>query len=173
MQPNDFKNGAIKTWEITLDELTRVYYPKLARNELLALQDNAPCVTSHLCKTCPARVICPALREAALNMIEYAAQSTPDHIDNVTLSQELKTLSQAKRLIDARLIAIEDEAITRLKRGETVPAYGLKQSSGALRWIASPEQVVESGKLFGVDLKKPLDVLTPLQAQKWVSRSSI
>lgn len=166
VQPNDFAHVAPKHWTLTVDTLTNVYYPKLIRNELLALQDNAPCVTSHMCKYCPARAICPALQEAALASMDYARGATPHPLSNDALSVELRALKSAERLIQARITGLEEEAFARLKSGDKIQKIGLKPKTSAKHWIAPIDQVITAGDLCGIDLRKPVDVITPTQAER-------
>ena len=166
VQPNDFSSTAVKTWDVTADEITRVYYPRIVQNELLALQDNAPCVPSPMCKTCDARAICPALHSAALSTIDYAAGATPERVSNDFLGFEIKHLRRAQKLLEARLSGLEEEAFQRIKSGQTVAGFKLQQRLGAEKWICDINRVIETGKIFGINLEKPRDVITPTQARK-------
>ncbi len=166
VQPNDFSSSSVKTWSVSAQDVTHVYYPKLRANELLALQDNAPCVPSPMCKTCDARTICPALHSAALSVIDYAAGATPTRVGNEFLGFEIKHLRRAQKLLEARLSGLEEEAFQRIKSGQTVPGFKLQQKVGAEKWVCDIDRIIEMGKIFGINLQKPRDVITPLQARK-------
>lgn len=167
VQPNDFSSrDAKKEWVLTVDKLVKTYYPLLVKNENLALQANAPCIPTPLCKQCDARGICPALHEATLGVLDYARGATLERIDNDFLSQELKLLKRSEKLLQARISGLEEEAFQRIKAGEKIAGFRLSEQSRAEQWIVDTQTVIETGKLFGVDLQKPTSVITPTQARK-------
>ena len=65
-----------------------------------------------------------------------------------------------------RLDGLREQLTAELKLGSRVPFYELAKQPGRERWLAGAEEVANLGRVFGVDLVKPLDVITPAQARK-------
>lgn len=94
------------------------------------------------CQYCPARAICPAMREAATSAPEALELSTvplgdSEHARSVLTARamdlpamDLSRLLKGRRLIGWYLSAIEAAARMRLERGEAVPGYELLETNG-------------------------------------------
>ena len=92
-------------------------------------------VAGDWCQYCPARAVCPALREAATDLpVEIAGGAAPD---NVMLARaidlpgdELSRLLKGRRMIGWYLHAIEAAAKMRIERGEAIPGWEMRPKNG-------------------------------------------
>ena len=128
------------------------------------MSPGAPCNPSPECKYCSARHACKALQMASLAVVEetysiHADINTPDELSN-----ELRLLQRAKKLLDARITGLETQAISELKSGNSVPHFMLEESKGRDYWTIPTDEALTLGKLFNVDLAKPVELVTPKQA---------
>jgi hypothetical protein len=76
----------------------------------------------------------------------------------------LNKLTRALESIELIKSGIEEAAICRLKTGKHILGWQLKEKKGRTIWKKSPAEIIELGKMFGIDLKKPDSVITPKQA---------
>jgi len=98
------------------------------------------------CQYCPARAMCPALREAATSAPDYLdVDSLPAGNEKAAMTaraialpaDELSRLLHGRRMIGYYLAAIESAARIRLEAGEPVPGWELRERLGK-REIADP-----------------------------------
>ncbi len=163
VQPRCFHaEGPTRTWKTTSIELEEKYFPKLIAAECLAMTADAPRTPSvEGCKFCAGLHVCPEFKTATLKAIDFSKTSTGNPEE---LGTELKALKEAAELIDARITALSQIAIEKIRAGERVPYFRVGFGRGSEIWKISTEKVIELGKMFGLDLTKPVDVVTPKQA---------
>jgi hypothetical protein len=132
-----------------------------------ASYEDAKLIPGAHCAKCPARNLCPSVNYNALNLAE-SAQKYPvmNESDSSEMSRELSFLTRVKTLVDARIDALKDEITHRIKFGERVFGYTLESASSRLEWTIAKERIQELATTYGVDLFKPQEPLTPLQAVK-------
>lgn len=116
------------------------------------------------CKYCQARHACPAMGQAAHYWSGWADSATPETAGADVIGLELDMLSEALDTLRARQTALVAEAEARIRKGETVPGYRLAESFGHLQWAIDAQDVEALGLLYGVDLFKPREFITPTQA---------
>jgi hypothetical protein len=166
VQPRCYSSAKkVNSWTISVSEL-RSYFEKLLIQENAAMQSNAQCNPNPECSNCRARHACPALQKTTL---EYTTMSTPNTSVELTASevgQELKYLKHAADLLDARITGLEEEAKYKIRQGEAVTNFRLELGNGREYWKASVEDIIETAALFGIDVKKPQEILTPAQVRK-------
>ncbi len=166
IQPRSYHpDGPIRTWKTTRDKLEK-YFDVLRKTEALALQEDAMCKPSPECTYCSARHVCPALQQSALSAIDLSSMNTPRELDESSLGSELRLLKHAQILLEARITGLEEDALLRMKKGERVPFFELERSTPRERWLSSIDEIVTLGELYGVNLKKPQEAVTPKQAIK-------
>ena len=110
------------------------------------------------CQYCPAKSICPALREAATSAPDALSVETlpadPEVAKSALVARaielpasELSRLLNGRRLVHWYLGAIEAAARIRIGKGETIPGFALKETRG---------------KREVTDTQKAFDALAPL-----------
>lgn len=110
--------------------------------------DGSSPVAGDWCQYCPARAMCPALREAATSAPDYLdIDSLPAGKEREAMTaraialpaDELSRLLHGRRMIGYYLAAIEAAARIRLEAGESVPGWELRERLGK-REIADPSK---------------------------------
>lgn len=167
VQPRYFgKEGKTREWLIDAKDL-EPYFEILRKTESLALQDDAPLIPGKECRFCSAKNICPALKEKSNALARNILESNhAGWVNEEELAKELKTIRDASNILDARLNGLTQEAISMLQSGKRVPGFRLEHSAGREVWKKPAEEIIALGAVYGVDLKKPVDVITPAQAVK-------
>lgn len=167
VQPRSYhKDGTIRSWSISVDNL-KSYFDVLRETEQLAMSRNPPFKPSDQCVYCLAKAECPALEQnIKRQMFQFHHSSNSSSINNDEIGNELKTLKDFKELLEARLIGLEELAISKLKKGERVNNFRLEASKGAFKWNKDIEEIKQLGELFDIHLTKSEFLITPLQAIK-------
>lgn len=171
VQPNSYEvEGPVKAWRGMLTDI-RGHINTLTSQAWDV--DNNPTLTAGLhCKHCPARVNCPALRQSGYHAIDVGKLPVSfDRMNTRDLATERALLAHGLYITKARLDAVEDEIVHRLKAGEGAGSgLALGSSKGRLAWSVSPPQAIAAASLFGVDINKPA-CDTPTQARAKVPAS--
>lgn len=157
------RDGIYRTITLSGSELM-AYLPVIQGQIKAALEPNAQCKVGPLCMYCPAAGHCETLAVAATSIFEWLQfTNQPFDLDPQFESAELIRLQSAKKLLDARIMGVEQSIIGGLKSGKQGYAHTLEQGEGREVWSCSDIQVKMLGNLFGVQLvvEKPI---TPKQA---------
>jgi hypothetical protein len=163
VQPRDFYNQ-IKHWKITdLNEFYK-YEHKLRISSEISMEEDAPLGPSDQCKYCSARAFCKPLKQTVTERIKNMNPS--DDLDDNELGTELKELHDTQTLLEARITALEEETLAKLKLGRRIPFYQLGRTQPREKWIKPVQEVLTLGRLFDIDLAKPQEAITPKQAIK-------
>lgn len=164
VQPRAFHpDGPIRTWEVGRPRLEAMW-ERLKRVEWLSMDENAYIAPSDQCVNCKARHACPALQSTTLNHLDNLNLSTPADLNNEELGNELRILQHASKMLDARITGLEEEVLAKLKAGNRIPHYELGEVQSRERWAKDEKDILGLSELYGVDLKKPMDFITPKQA---------
>lgn len=151
-------------------ELTRLQLNEYANFlkivEIEALEDNAALKTGSECAFCSARHVCTELQETTAFIADFIQAENVHDLSPQSLGYELKTLLNAQELLKARIMGLSQEAESRLTEGKRVPGFMLQPGRSNQVWDKPAQEVIEMGKLLGVDLAKPQEVITPKQAIK-------
>jgi hypothetical protein len=166
IQPRCFtSNGPIKEWKVMGSDL-RGLINKIATAATEARSGEARTISGPQCRYCPARHGCASARDAAMAGVDYIHRAHPDDLTNDAVSFELATLRSAKKSIEYRLEAMEEECSSRLSAGQTVPGFKMKVSDGRRKWAKDTAVIRNVGALTGVDLIETEKPITPFQAEK-------
>lgn len=165
VQPRDFRSEPVKEWVITGAQL-RVLAERLAQAAIAAKTPNAPTITGPHCRDCDARHACPALREVGQHVLDLAGESTPHILDNVALGMELQLIDAAMKRLEARRTGLQEVAQAKIQRGEPVKGWKMGPGETREKWLKPADEVFALGHIFGVDLRKPPEPITPAQARK-------
>lgn len=170
-QPRPYHvEGPVRTWTVKASSL-RQYFNRLysAANERTITTK-----TGTHCRYCSARHVCPALAESAMLCVDQINAGTPQVTTNDALSTEITILRAAMQRVEWRLAAREAEAMARIKSGEFIPGYTIESGKGRRAWTVQPKEIITLGDMCGIDLRKPVDVVTPAQAlDKHLDESTI
>lgn len=159
--------GPIRVWRTTPAELFP-YYQQLYGSAHEATGDNPRCVAGPHCHStrCRARHSCTALNSATMQALDFVDDATPSALEGAALSNQLKTLRAYESMFKARISGIEERALAQIKSGAAVPGFGAAQGKGRTRWKDDKKQAAaDMCALMGVDIKKPLELITPKQAE--------
>lgn len=161
VQPRPYHvEGPARTWTVKAKNLLP-YFKRLydAANEIIKKTK-----TGKHCRYCSARHVCPALAESAMICVDQIAGSTPQVTSNEALSTEITILRAAIERAQWRLSAREAEAMAKIKAGQYVPGFIIEPGKGRRAWAKPVQEIIALGDACGIDLRKPPDVVTPLQA---------
>ena len=95
--------------------------------------------------------------------VDISSSAIPHNLEPRQLASELRFLTHAANLLDARISGLSAEALVLLERGTRLPFYHAVRGSGRERWAKPLDAVFALGDLMGVELRKP-GVITPKQA---------
>lgn len=163
-QPRDFTSrepARVATY--TADELA-IHIARLQVTEAASMRDDAPLRTGDQCTYCAARYKCPALALATAKAYETATASDAYDRTLEESAQELMLLQQAQGVINMRIKALSAYVEQALRNGEQVPQFRLAEKRGRETWSISAHEAAALADLHGVDIRKPIEVITPKQA---------
>ena len=166
VQPRAYhRDGQVREWRTRLSDL-RGLFNILRDAEAVASHSFGGCFVSPECKYCSARHVCETLQRSALSTVDQSTINIPLELSEKEMGNELKYMKRAASLLDARITGLEEQITALLMRGKYIPHFALEQSKGRDAWKKSVNEVVTLGEMFGIDLAKPQDVITPKQAIK-------
>lgn len=167
VQPRNYTHGVVREWKTTVAEIYRICAEVIAPRVALALGPNPPTVPGRHCLDCGARHLCKTLATADASIIDFAGTAEAQSLPNWAVGQELRILKDAIKLLEARYDGLHEHA-TAAARMEAIPHWGLEAGAGKYKWKddTKPEQIAAMGDLMGVDVRKPLQLVTPTQAIK-------
>lgn len=166
VQPRSYhRDGPVRSWRTRLVDL-RAQFNLLRDSAALAMRPGAATRTGEWCEHCPGRHVCRTLQNASLQIADRAGDSTPFALDATQTGNELRWLRHARDLLDARITGLSAEALTRIRKGESVAHFRAEHSVGNEKWIpGKEEEVILMGDILGKDVRKPVSAITPTQAR--------
>ena len=169
IQPRSYGRGGkvCRSWRIPPGAL--IGYAMRIRERLAQIELGlSDCVTGEHCRYCPAQRGCEALEAAALHAAQVSRGNTPLNLTSRQAATELALLTQAADALKHRIKGLEAQIEHDLTRGVPVPFYHLKETTGREKWRegVTADEVINFGSLFGVNLAKPAEAITPTQARK-------
>ncbi len=139
----------------------------LAGQAAKATSPNPPALPDpDACKNCKGRHACEALQRAAYLAADKAQQATAIDLSPLALGIELRMLTRAQKLLEARVSGLEAQAVAEIKRGKLVPYWMMDSAPGRLSWDKPAAEVIMLGAIYGIDIAKPPEPVTPAQAIK-------
>jgi hypothetical protein len=164
VQPRSYhKDGPVRRWSVMGHEL-RALVNRAHRAAEEALGENPTAKTGSHCEFCPGRHDCRTLQNAAMSVVDFSGTMDRVNLPAPAVAAELTILDAAAALLEARRTGLQQQAMAMIRRGERVPGFALEAPAGRLKWTATPDEVAQLGDVLGIQLRKPLDVLTPTQA---------
>lgn len=159
------QEGKIREWFTTSEKL-EPYFKQLRDVEHEAMKEITFCNVSTECKYCLARAVCPTLQKNVAGLTDVSLSNIPYELSSIECGNELKYLQLAEELINARRIALEEQATFLIKSGKIVPNFTLEPSAGKRVWCVSSTEVATLGELFNTNVLKVTEAMTPIQAIK-------
>jgi len=166
VQPRNYhRDGPIRTWTVPAVEL-RGYWNRMAAACEEALGPNPSTRAGPECKHCTARHACPTLQAAALDAVDTAGTAVALDLPTDAAAHEKRRLDWAIDQLKARSSGLEQQLLDAMKRGQHVPHFHVEHGAGREVWSKPAAEVLTLGQLYGVDLGKPVEPITPTQARE-------
>lgn len=167
VQPKSYGSPPVQEWSLTVGELydycAKIIAPKVAE----ALGPNPTATTGRHCTDCTARHACEAYRYTNANLVDFSKRGVVEHLTAQQMGQELRVLKEAIKRLEGRYDGLHAQAENLARAGNNIPFWELKSGEGRLKWLenASVQTVSSMGDLLGVELRKPVELITPTQAK--------
>lgn len=160
-QPRCYHRGPpLRTWTITGDEHRKLVDELHMAAKLVS--PNAAAVTGPECKNCRGRVACEANQRMAGFVADIAMRTVDTPLDPAAMGAEYDMLVTAQERLKARITGLEEA----IKANQTGTGWITEQGFGREKWSVPAEEVIALGDMMGVDVRKPLEAITPAQARK-------
>lgn len=156
--------GPVKTWLTDIVTL-KSHVDKLAEAAKLALDPDAPMRTGDQCKYCTARHACPAAQEAGALAMDVAATGLPSPLTDENAALALRHVQTGLARLEALATGLEAQVEAAVRAGKSV-GWELERGYGREKWTLPAADLAVVGDAMGVDLRKPLELITPAQARK-------
>lgn len=156
------EDGPTREWEISYDTLLE-FKNKIEERFHEIGQGEKGLSSSTNCKYCKASVVCPAFNKAYHRGVEVVQDFIQDTMDNEELSFQLDLVSRIEELVKMRKDSLTHLTSHRIKQGEIVPNYILRESYGHRKW--SPNATPKFFEAMGIDaVEKKL--ISPAKVEK-------
>ena len=165
VQPRSYDvRGITRTWMISIDELAP--YRDRLRERISEIELGvAETATGSQCGYCNARHACTTLQRSGFKVADYSMSAMPHEMSPEAVGYELSILDAADQRIKARRGGLEAYALSMIRNGKIVPGRAIRHGSGRELWKVPADQVDQLGMLFGEELMKPREPVTPNQAR--------
>lgn len=164
VQPRAYhRDGPIRTWKTTGAEL-RAKVNMLHNKAQEALSGDTNCLTGSHCRYCEARHDCEAALNCGMDLYEVASKPIRTVMSFDDMGVQLDIIDRAIEQLGFLKTAYEQRITNELKQGGHVDGWSLSPKYGNLEWNVDLDQVLNLGKMMGVELEKPKAVITPRQA---------
>jgi hypothetical protein len=166
VQPRSFhRDGPIRRWRTTLLDLRALI--NIASNSAHeALGPNPRARVGAECRDCKARHACPELQARGFAAMDEAKRITPLVLEPAQAGLELQMLEASLAAMKARVSGLQQQLLFAARQGKPTPGWRMQAGESRERWKVPAAQVATIGDLMRLDLRKPLDVLTPRQARE-------
>lgn len=163
-QPRSYhRDGPVRRWAFPASDIRAlVNIASNAAHE--ALGDNPKANVGPECRDCRARHACPTLQRAAASACDESGKAQPFDLSPAALGVELRYLKRAEVLLKARISGLEEQAVALQRQGKSVPHWRIEHGSGRRKWAKPVAEVLALGSMFQIDLAKPTEPITPVQA---------
>ena len=165
-QPRAYhRDGPIREWAFMASDI-RAHINRASNAAHEALGANPVARTGPECRDCRARHACEALQRSGYNAVDESSRQQPAEMDAAALAVELRIVRAAVERLAARESGLTEQALSLSRRGVLVPGWAIERGQGRKRWTKPAQSVLMMGRMAGLDLAKPPEPITPLQAEK-------
>lgn len=173
IQPRNYhRDGPVRRWDTT-GRILVGHIDRLAAAARAAKERVPSTKTGPHCRDCSARRGCDAFMKAAASAMDTASDTTPHDLPPQAVGIELRNLKRAEALIKARMDALEEQALSVIAGGGTIPHFTRGYVQSRERWAVPAPQVFALGDAFDVDLRAPPEPISPSKARKLVDAAVI
>lgn len=166
VQPRAFHpDGPVRRWTTNTTMWARAY-TEIREAVAEAVGHATRLRVGNECDYCSARRACPELARVSGRLADYAKMGQPFDLSALALGDELAYTTQAIALLEARRSGLDAQATRFIEQGQPVPGWELARGRGSTDWIVPAEHVINMGMLHGLNLAKPAEAVTPLQAKE-------
>lgn len=159
------RDGSVRQWMILASDI-RGPVNWLHMQALKALGPNPPAVPDpDACRDCRGRHACEANQRGAYSAAQKGQEAQAFELKPQALGLELRALTRARGVLDARISGLEAQAEALLRGGTLVPWWQMGSTAGRLSWNKPDAEVLVLGQMTGVNLAKPAEPITPTQAK--------
>lgn len=167
------RDGPVREWRTTADKLSN-YVFRLSMSADDAMQPEPVCRPQpEACENCTARHACEALQRATYRGMDLARQAQAADLSPAALGLEARYLTEASKLMEARLTGLMAQVEGMRLRGEVVPHWKTEPTASREKWTVAPREVIVMGGMLGLDLAKDPEVITPTQARALADRKGV
>lgn len=167
VQPRAYHpDGPIREWRVKATDLRdHVFALSMAADE--ATGDNPQCKpAASACEHCSARHACEALQRAAYQGMDIARRAHSVEMSPLAVGLELRLMREARSLIEARESGLEQQIESMIRNGQRVPHWTMRPGQTREKWVDGKDiEIIALGQLYGVDVAKPPEAITPGQAK--------
>lgn len=165
-QPRSYHwDGTFRTWRTRAsDIMTYVEELKMAAED--GVKPNPIARPNPECYDCKGRHTCNAAHVATGRAKDLALAYSPLKLPSVALGVELHDLKRLRKLMDARISGLEQDAEARLRKGDSVPHFGMEPGESREKWLLPDDVIIATAESFGVKAAKDLTAKTPRQVRK-------
>lgn len=171
VQPRFKGADPIRSWEI--DVKTLLEFEGTLRQKVKKVLENPELKMGEWCRWCTAKAVCPlqkskALEVARANFGVDKKLQLPE-IKALT-NKELSEVLNYKKDINSWLIAVEKEALRLAIDGEDIHGYAVSTKKTHRKWSVEDKKLIEFLTQAGLAEKEILQVITPSQVEKKLSK---
>jgi hypothetical protein len=166
VQPRCYhKEGPVRVWRVKAEEL-RPIVNSLSNAAHAALGLDPTATTGNHCLDCRARGECKTLQHHSGQIVEYVQRAEHQAMTPDQMGVELRIIEDAAKILEARMTGLRASVEATLNAGGIVPMWMMEKRKSALKWLenTTAEDRAAAFDLLGVNVRKPLDTLTPRQA---------
>lgn len=166
VQPRSYhRDGPVREWRVEAKDLAN-YVFRLQGAAEEAMQPVPVLVpTPDACENCNARHACEALQRAAYRGMDIARQAQADELTPAALGLELRYLTDAQKLMTARITGLQAQAESLIRQAVPVPHWKFEAAGSRLKWLKPDREVIALGEMLGLKLAKDPEPITPTQAK--------
>ena len=167
VQPRAYhREGVIREWSFVASDL-RGHINSLKFNAEEAMGPNAKFRTGPHCQHCPGRHACPPALKAGLSMFEATGIPIPVELPPEAVGVQLAIIKRARKQLEFLESGFEEQVKGLLRAGKSVPGWCMSGAGvGKPKWSKPVGEVLMLGDMMSVDLRKPAEAVTPIQAGK-------
>lgn len=166
VQPRSYhRDGPVREWRLSAKEME----PYVFRLSMAAEDATSPqpeCKPQpEACENCNARHACEALQRAAYRGMDLARQAQASDLSPPALGLELRYLTDARDLLNARITGMSAQAEGMIRQGVAVPHWKMEAAGSREKWNKPDAEVIALGSMMGAQLAKEPEAITPTQAR--------
>lgn len=165
IQPRCFDADPIRTYTCSIREIDQW------ENKLRSLIGSTKLEAGDHCRWCPAKMVCPKIKEHSLEMakVEFGEEPIEKIEDEINWLVELNKLSGTIRNV---LEEVEKRLQKHLLAGNVVPGYRLVEKFGHRKWRVSDEHLEEFFKQNGLTEEeyRKVEFVSPATIEKLLGK---